>query len=149
MVGLNRSNMARKNLVKIEDDFQGMLFGIAAQVKDYQLCWNLNRLFGFDLKRMDDIEIIHRKKNKTSVFSLYRFEDDLDKCIVNVVSNKYLGEFLIPEIKQADYFLILHGEFAEDRVDEIVHRLKNISAVQMTIPVNYSGLKSKKNLIFE
>ena len=98
---------------------------------------------------MEDIEILHKKKNKTSVFSLYRHEDDLDKWIVYVVSNKYLGEPLVPEVKQADYLLMIQGEVNDERKNEIQTGLKRISAIQFMMTLDYSKLRSKENLVFE
>ena len=88
--------MARKKSIRFEEDFEGALFGIVTQLKDYRLCWHINKGLSFDLMRMNDIEIVHKKKNKTAVFSLFRFENDLDKLLVHLVSNKHQGEHLIP-----------------------------------------------------
>ncbi|HYV94525.1 MAG TPA: IPExxxVDY family protein [Chitinophagales bacterium] len=141
--------MARKKKINFEEDFEGALFGIVTQLKDYRLCWHINKELSFDLIRMNDIEIIHKKKNKTAVFSLFRFENDLDKLLVHLVSNKHQGEHLIPEVRQADFILVIQGEVNTDMKDIFFSLLKNIPDIQLVIPVDSSRLKSKENLVFE
>ena len=77
--------VAKRKVLNVRDDFSATLFGVVTQLKDYQLSWHINKEFKFDLKRMDDIEVINKKKSKTAIFSLYRYEDDLDKCIVYII----------------------------------------------------------------
>lgn len=98
---------------------------------------------------MNDIEIIHKKKNKTAVFSLYRYEDDLDKYLVYLISNKYQGEHFFPDVRHADFFLVIKGEVDDEKKSNMQSALKNIPAIQLVIPIKYSGLKSKENLVFE
>lgn len=141
--------MARKKTIKFEEDFEGVLFGIISQLKDYRLCWHINKVLDFDLRRMGDIEIVHRKKLKTAIFNLYRYESDLDKWLVHFVSNKHLGEFLIPDFKQVDSFLVIRGEVIEERQEHILTSLRNISGTQLVLLIDYAGLKSRENLIFE
>ncbi|MBK9732096.1 MAG: IPExxxVDY family protein [Chitinophagaceae bacterium] len=141
--------MSKKRIVSIEDQFTGVLWGIMAQVKEYQLSWHLNRTLGFDLKRADDMEIIHKKKNRTSLFSFFRYESELDKRQVFVISNKHLGEFLIPEVQQADYFLMIKGEVSGAEEETLFSKIKNIPIVQLIVKLEYHQLKSKHNLLVD
>ena len=141
--------MARKKVISLEEQFSGVLFGLVTQVKEYQLSWHLNRSLGLNLKRGEDIEIVHKKKKKTSIFSLYSHEDDLDKWMVYVISNKHTGDFLVPEVKQVDYFLMIRGEVSGQREQEMLDKLKSIQLIQLVVPLEYNKLKSKENLIVE
>lgn len=141
--------MSKKKILTLETAFTGALFGLVTPVKEYQLSWHLNRTLGIDLKRNNDIEIIHKKKSKTSLFSLYRYEDDLDKLTIHVISNKHQGDFLIPEVKQADYFLMIKGEISEKKIEELRSKMKSIPVIQMIAELSFDQLKSAKNLIVE
>jgi hypothetical protein len=141
--------VARKNIIKFESDFEGVLFGIVTQLKDYRLCWHINKELGYDLKKLNDVEIVHKKKNKTAVFTLSRYENDMDKWLVHLVSNRHQGEYLIPEMKQTDFFLMINGEVDEIKKNEIHSALKKISAIQFIVTIDYEALKSKENLVFE
>ncbi|MBA2406620.1 MAG: IPExxxVDY family protein [Chitinophagales bacterium] len=141
--------MSKKTLGLPDSQFNGMLLGLATQVKEYQLCWHLNKTLNFKLERGDDVEIVNKKKCKTSVFSFFRYEDDLDKKTTYLVSNKHFGEFLIPEVKQADYLLLIISELTLFKEENIVQQLKDIPILQLVIILEYSKLKSRHNLIFE
>ena len=142
--------MARKKkLFQTDSTFEGVLFGIVTLLRDYQLCWHLNKSLQFEMKMMDDLEITHKKKNRTAVFSWFKYEDDLDKLMVYLLSNKHLGENLIPEMKQLDFILMMQGEISEERKKEILGIIKEIHSVQLAMEIDYSGLVSKSNLILE
>ena len=141
--------MARRQVVKLVPEFEGLLSGIVTQMKDYQFCWHLNQVFGFDLQRMNDVEIIFRKKNKSAVFSLYRYEDEMNKWLVHVVANKSNAEYFLPEIRQADFILKIEGELAGDQKKEIQEAIRKMTGVQLVISVDFHKLKSAENLVFE
>lgn len=141
--------MSKKRIVSLEEEFTGVLWGIVAHVKEYQLSWHFNKILGFDLKRGADMEIIHKKKNRTSLFSFFRYENDLDKWQVFVISNKHLGEYLLPEVKQADYFLIIKGEVSATQEAALFSKIKNIPIVQLIVKLEYHHLKSKENLVVD
>jgi hypothetical protein len=101
------------------------------------------------MKMMDDLEITQKKKNKTAVFSWFKYEDDLDKLLVYLISNKHSGEHLIPEMKQMDFIFMMQGEISEGRKKEILVNLRQIHAVQLAMEIDYSRLSSKTNLILE
>lgn len=148
MIAANNT-VARKQVVKLVPEFEGVLSGIVTQMKDYQFCWHLNQVFGFDLQRMNDVEIIFRKKNKSAVFSLYRYEDEMNKWLVYVVANKSSAEYFLPEIKQADFILKIEGELAENKKKEIQDSIKKMTGVQLVTSIDFRKLKSAGNLVFE
>lgn len=141
--------MNKNRTIALDEPFNGVLWGIVAQVKEYQLSWHLNKLLGFDLKRADDIEVIQKKKNKTSLFSFFRYESELDKWEVYVLSNKHLGEFLVPEVKQVDFFLMIKGDISASQEEQLLTKIKELPIVQLTVKLDYSRLKSRHNLMVE
>ncbi len=141
--------MAKKNIIKSEFLFKGVLFGISATLKDFQLCWQINRKLNIDLVKQEDIKIINRKKNKTSFYNLFIFEDEINKWKIYVVSNKHNGEYLMPEIKQSDYFLMVNGEINEIQKTELHVSLKQLNTIQLIVSIELSKIKSNQNLIFD
>ena len=84
-----------------------------------------------------------------SVFSFYRYENDLDKWQVFVLSNKHQGEYLVPEAKQVDYMLMVKGELSAEQEELIFSKVRDIHIVQMMVKLDYEALKSKDNLLVE
>ena len=68
---------------------------------------------------------------------------------MHLVSNKHQGEHFISELKQADFILIIHGEMNVERNDDFFALLKKIPAIQLVVPLDFSKLKSRENLVFE
>lgn len=141
--------MARKRLSGVENEFEGKLFGIVTQLRDYQLCWHLNKTLNLDMQMMDDIEITNKKKQKTAVYSWFRCEIEIDKQIVYLISNKHSGDFFLPEIKQADYILAVRGEINDEQGETMIASIRKIEPVQLVIELDYNKLKSKENLVLE
>lgn len=141
--------VSKKKILRFESTFEGALFGIVTQLRDYQVCWYLNKVLSFELAMMDELQIVNRKKNKTSLYSWFRYEDELDKLLVYLVANKHSGEYLLPEIKQPDFLLLLKGEISDARKKETLEAMKKIPAFQLAVEIEYSKLKSKDHLAFD
>jgi hypothetical protein len=141
--------MAKKNVIEVEYDFNFMLWGIVSTMRDYQICWELNKTLKINLSRQEDIELSNPQKGKHLLFSLFRYYDEMDKCLYHLMSNKYYKELLLPEVKEADYFLRFTGEVPDDYTDGITKTLKSIPKIMAVIPLEAAGLKSRHNLIIE
>ena len=61
-----------------------------------------------DLERMDDVDLSFGEEKKRS-FSFYRFDDEESYTTIHLVSNRSTNGYLIPELKQMDYFLQYWG----------------------------------------
>ena len=137
-----------KNVLKIEYDYDFLLTALASPVKDYHLCWHLNHHLGLQLEKKDDLEINDKKKHKLSWYSTYEYYDELNNYLHIMVSNKCSGEWLIPELKQADYFLIGKENCHLLDHDEFIGKIKKIPVVQTAFAVDPQELRSKQNLLF-
>ena len=139
----------KKSVLEIEFDFDFRLWGIATTLRDYQVGLVLNRTLGTQLKRQNDIEVSSRDQSKLSYYSVFRYEDEIDKGIFHLIGNKYRGDFLIPEVKEADYFLKFCGSAPDEYLEEIQTKLKRIGQFIVLIPLNPAALKSRMNLVVE
>ncbi|MBA3646933.1 MAG: IPExxxVDY family protein [Chitinophagales bacterium] len=141
--------MTKKRISFFEETFTGLLIALACQLKDYQLCWHLNKAFDFRLLKKDDLEIVHKRKSKTSFFSYYRYENEIDKWIIHVISNKHAGDFFTSEIKHADYLFFITGEVDSEQAKDFILKLKTIPSIQLISEIDLNKLKSKANFIFD
>ena len=70
-----------------------ILLGIVAPVKDYQLCWQLNQLLGFDFRINNDFEIQLTKKERKYFFSIYEYHIP-STCLTHYLyNNQFAGEY--------------------------------------------------------
>ena len=125
------------------------LIAIVSAFKDYRLCWNFNRTFNFDFSRLDDIEINLKKKKKIVYFSIYQYKETQNNRIFYLIANKFSGEYLIPELKEVDFFIMLKGNISKEEKINIMKILKSLSMIQTVFEVNPNNLRAKQNLIFD
>ena len=62
--------------------------------------------------------------------------------------NEQYGPFLIPELKNFDYLLVLENESNTFDENAFINNTKQIPFVQFAIKVDLQTLKSRDNLIF-
>ncbi len=138
----------KKYLLEIEYDFDFVLIGISSHEKDYRICWALNNKLGLELIKTDMLEIKDKKQDDVSDFSLFLCERPDEFMEYLIIANRSEKGLLIPEQKQMDYFFMIKGEIDDEKVNDIIDKIKEINFVLTAIRINPSLLKSKQNLIF-
>lgn len=138
-----------KHRLYVDFDFEFTLICIISSLKDYRLCWAINRALNIQLARQDDVEISNEKKRQEAFFNLFRYEDEIDFLHYYFIANKAAGAFLLPELKRVDYLLMLRGDAAEDKKEEILRQLKKLAGIETLFAANPAELRSKENLILE
>lgn len=136
-----------KLTLDLEYDFDFVLIGVSCHAPDYRLSWALNKNFELDLERKDDIDLQLGKTEK-GFFSFYGFNDEESHTTINLISNRCSGGYLIPEMKQMDYFLQYWGPYSDEEISDFVSEIRNISLVLTAITVDPMDLKSRDNLLF-
>ena len=137
-----------KLTLDIEYEYDFILVGISCHLKDYRLCWAINSgNMGIDFTKADDL-VIHSKNKEESRFSKFIFDDeDINLCF-NLISNRGTQGYLLPEQKQADYLLMVSGNFPEDQTSGLLKELKKIDFILTAFTIDVEKLKSKQNLLF-
>jgi len=125
------------------------LLGIMAPVKNYQFCWHLNHLLGYNFRLKTDVEIQLRKKNRAYFFSLYSHTEVNGFLTHYLYDNQRDGEYLIPEFKHMDYLWLMKGDVVEeDRCAGITSSIKSIGGVQLVTELTNEKIKHKERMIF-
>lgn len=154
-----------KHVLEIEYDYDFVLIGISSHDKDYRLCWKLHNTFKLSFEFQPAFEIKNKKQNTPSFFTFYLYTDESLFREYALLANKShskqdnAGEglfgdinsdsdYLIPEQKQFNYFIIIRGEIEDDEVNEFLKKLKGIENIQTAIRIDVKSLRSKQNLIF-
>ena len=141
--------MSKKMFLDVEFDFEFKLWGIATTLRDFQVGLVLNRMLGTNFRRVNDLEFNNPDAGKLSYYSIFRYEDEMDKGLFHLIGNKNQGDFLIPEVKQADYFLRFEGTPPESYFHELYEKLRSIKHFIAVMPLQPDKLKSKMNLVVE
>ncbi|HLY72034.1 MAG TPA: IPExxxVDY family protein [Puia sp.] len=133
-----------------EDFFEdARLLGIVAPVKNYQFCWQVNRMLQFNLRINNDIEIQLTKKQRKYFFDVYEYAEPTSSLVHYVYNNHFDGEYLLPEFKHLDFLWLLKGDAVQDgSLQELIKMLKTIHLVQLVTELTNEKIKHKTHLVF-
>ena len=126
-----------------------VLLGIVAPVKDYQLCWQLNQVLGFDFRINNDFEIQLKKKERKYFFSIYQYHVPSTCLIHYLYNNQFDGEYLLPEFKHLDYLWLIKGEYVSpEELKTLIYSIKTLPGVQLVNEMTNEKIRHKQHLIF-
>ncbi len=135
-----------KKVLRIEYDFDFTLIGISASVKEYRLCWYLNKELGFEFIRMDDLEM-RTDNSEDAYFSLYKHAVENSETDFFYLSNKGNSNYLIPESKETDYFLMANYRLNNAEERNLLSDMNKIEVIHAAYLINPETLKSKENFL--
>lgn len=151
-----------------DDDYE--LIAIHCSLPSYRLAFILNKYL--DLKLFRTKEDINFEFDDLSIgFPLYQFDDQFQYNTYSLLANKfrkkiasqdpvseglfsqtedaYVTKYLIPELKNVDYFLKVETESSMFSSKTLLTQLLTVSQIVTAYQVEHKELKSKNNLIFE
>jgi hypothetical protein len=136
-----------KKFLKLELDFDFILIAVTSQLKDYRLCFNVNKFTETDFRKTEDL-IVNFKGTASKYFSKYVHRPLNSECEFFLIANKGTEGFLIPEMKEADYFILIKDFIDEEDLEFFLSRLKLVKDIQAAVELNPERLKSRENLLF-
>lgn len=147
-MSMSSTNLIGKLDVSYDYDFD--LIGLVASVKEYKLAWMINQVLEINLVKEDDLEINFRK-GESLVISNYIFETEYS--IITLYVNKSVNPqknnkpYLLPELKEYDYFFKFEGDSDLFANTDLVETLKGIDVVQFASLIDVEELPSRDNVI--
>ncbi len=135
-----------RKILRIDYDFDFTLLGIISVLKDYRLCFYLNKSLIMNFIRSEDLQLTNENDEEIYFSTFYCFLEE-GEIEFHLLANKGDGGFLIPEKKEVDYFLKIN-KLPTGEEQKIVLALRKIPAIQAVVPINPNTLKSKINLLF-
>lgn len=137
-----------KLVLKYELDLDFVLIALTVPLKDYRLCFNINKQLNLEFYRIEELCLQLNPKSPASYFSMYHHGSEETDADFYLLSNKGTEGFLVPEMRTADYFIIIKNFIDEEDLEHFIAGLNKIPEVQVAVEVNPGRLKSKENLIF-
>ena len=137
-----------KNVLICEPEYDFEVISLVSSVKDYRLCWLLNKELRFDFVKIDDLEIPQMRRKKIASFSVFNYHDELERMDYFLLSNKENGSYLLPELKSVDYILKLDGPIVGEKKEELMDELKRVPYLETVFSNSINELKNKANLLF-
>jgi len=121
------------------------VIGISSHVHDYRLCWSINRSVGLELTRRRT-DITDDANGIRASYSAYDHVDETTQGRYTLVHNHSGDGILLKEHRQADFFLVVDNELAEDRPD-LLDRVRSAEFVLTAFPLPFDQLRAGHKLL--
>jgi hypothetical protein len=137
----------RKTL-KFEIDLDFVLIAITTSLKDYRACHLINKYLNFNFIKSPDLELDILQGEGLVFFSLYQYHWEASETDFYFITNKGSGGYLVPEMKKADYFLMIKNYIDEDDLEKLISKLNKIPEIVAAVKIDPKKIKSRENLLF-
>ena len=122
-------------------DLDLTVFAINSHVKDYNLCWHINKTLGIDLKKNKGATT-----NYKEIFSCFEFVLEEQKILL--VQNKSKKGFLLSEKKKIDYFLMFEPAINLYSKKEFLLKLSESSKILLIFEIDLELESQAHRFIF-
>jgi hypothetical protein len=113
------------------------------------MAWLVNQELELNLVKAEDLELEFLNAEKLEIAQYFL---SLPHGFIQLLKNKAINSknqaaYLIPELKNLDYFLLVQDETEELDLINFVKKLSQNPLVQSILRLDISKLKSKENLL--
>ena len=137
-----------KITLKLELDFDFIVLAITTSLKDYRLCFHLNKFSPANFILVDELALPLSDNHTVALFNRYTYLPENCETEFYLLSNKSSEGLLIPEMNRVDYFLVIKNFIDKEDLEAWITHLKQIPEVLAAVEVDVKKLKSKENLLF-
>lgn len=139
--------MNRKTL-KLEIDLDFVLIAVTTSLKDYRACYLINKYLNFDFAKDKDLEVDLLQGDGPAYFSFYHYRPGEGETDFYFIANKGSGGYLVPEMRKADYFLMIKNHIGNDEPDQLISTINKIPEIVAAVKIDPKKIKSRENLLF-
>ncbi|MDB5116716.1 MAG: IPExxxVDY family protein [Mucilaginibacter sp.] len=137
-----------RKIVKFEIDLDFVLIAVTTSLKDYRICYLINKHLNFNFVRTNDLSVDIHQGEPAVHFSLFIYNWEASETDFYFISNKGSDGYLIPEMKRADYFLMIKNYIDESDLDNLISSLNRIPEIVAAVKIDPKKIKSRENLLF-
>jgi hypothetical protein len=137
----------RKNL-KFEIDFDFILIAITSSLKDYRVCYLINKCLNFNFTRTEDLKLDISAMANPALFSLFHYSWESTETDFYFIGNKGSESYLVPEMREADYFILIKNYIDDEDLEGVISALNKIPEIVAAVKIDPKKIKSRENLLF-
>lgn len=138
-----------KKVLKFEIDLDFVLIAITSAQKDYRLCYLVNKYLHFNFVRVADLEVnIYPNLPQAVPFSMYEYFWEASETSFYLIANRGVDGLLIPEMREADYFMMIKNYIDDEDLNNLILGLNKIPEIVAAIKIDPKKIKSRENLLF-
>lgn len=140
--------MVKKLSLNIDYSNEYSFIGISCHLKDYRLCFHLNKILGFKFKKIEDFNKLDENQN-THPYSIYYYHCPNSNSDFCLISNHHAEMKLLPSLKQFDYFLLFERNLSASQKTALLQKIKTVPNMLMVYEIDYSKINRINYLITE
>ncbi|SDF66134.1 hypothetical protein SAMN05216464_12345 [Mucilaginibacter pineti] len=137
-----------RKFLKFEIDFDFVLIAVTTSLKDYRICYLINKFLNFNFIKSEDLAVDISQGSEPVLFSLYHYNWETTETDFYFIGNKGSDGYLVPEIKSADYFLMIRNYIDDDDLESLIMSLNKIPEIVAAVKIDPKKIKSRENLLF-
>jgi len=137
-----------RKILKFEIDLDFVLIAVTTSLKDYRICYLINKYLDFNFLKTADLALELNQNTDPVLFSMYTHHWEASATDFFFIANKGSDGYLIPEMRKADYFLIIRNYIDEEDLDNLVTALNRIPEIVAAVKIDPKKIKSRENLLF-
>ena len=137
-----------RKFLKFEIDLDFVLIAVTTSLKDYRICYLINKFLNFNFVKIPDLEVDIYRDSGIIFFSLYHYNWEASETDFYFIANKGSDGYLIPEMKKADFFLLIKNYIDESDLDTLISTLNKIPEIMAAVKIDPKKVKSRENLLF-
>ena len=131
---INPGIMAKKFILETRSEpAYFSLAGISCHLKDYRLSFLINQKLLTGFRKMDDF---------AGKYSLYLYRDEECRNSFYLICNRGEETLLFPELRQADFLLLVEGPFKKVQLERLLRNLRTISNILASFEIQIGNLKN-------
>lgn len=139
----------KRTKLNIEADFEGVLIGLVTQYPDYHVAWLINQALHQSLERVEDHCLPSGRSRTARRFTHFYCGEQITRTGFHLLANRRGTEYLLPELRELDYFLLVMGSYYIEREAEMLDDIKHLEHIQAAVPIDLKSLRSKNILLPE
>ncbi|QXV66583.1 IPExxxVDY family protein [Mucilaginibacter sp. 21P] len=137
-----------RKILKFEIDLDFVLIAITTSLKDYRICYHINKCLNFNFTRVDDLKLDSGNYGNEMLFSFYNYSWENTETDFYFIGNKGTEGYLVPEMREADYFLMIKNYIDDEDLENIISCLNKIPEIVAAVKIDPKKIKSRENLLF-
>lgn len=137
-----------RKFLKFEIDLDFVLIAVTTSLKDYRICYLINKFLNFNFVKIPDLSVDIFPGPGPVLFSIYHYCWETTETDFFFIANKGAEGYLIPEMRKADYFLLIKNYIDENDLDNLVSSLNKIPEIVAAVKIDPKKIKSRENLLF-
>ena len=137
-----------RKFLKFEIDLDFVLIAVTTSLKDYRVCYLINKALSFDLVKITDLEVDIHRGPEPVLFSIYHYNWEATETDFYFIANKGSDGYLVPEMRKADYFLLIKNYIDENDLETLISALNKVPEIVAAVKIDPKKIKSRENLLF-